>query len=54
VILKSNKNPSDIPINWKLGIDIMKEIKTGRKNCEILENNYGKGNVMDGGPQCTY
>jgi hypothetical protein len=52
VILKSKKNPTDIPISWKLGIDITKDIKTGRADCEIMQNNFG--DAMLGGPRCTY
>jgi hypothetical protein len=29
VILKSNKEISEIPLTWKLGIDIRKEVKEG-------------------------
>jgi hypothetical protein len=58
VILKSSKDIKDIPISWKLGIDIRKDIETGRTTYETFELNYGLDFSEDisivGGPKCIY
>jgi hypothetical protein len=54
VILKSSKDIKDIPISWKLGIDIRKDIQTGRTNYETFEMNYGEDKSFVGGPKCLY
>jgi hypothetical protein len=54
VILKSNKEPSELPIAWKLGIDIRKDIASGETTYELIKANYGEENAMAGGPKCTY
>jgi hypothetical protein len=53
IIMKSEKNVADLPISWKLGIDITKEIETGETLLEVYDNNMQNG-VSIGGPKCTY
>ena len=54
VILKSKEHVSKIPISWKMGIDIRKNIKTGENVYKQVETNVGVDSVMHGGPRCTY
>jgi hypothetical protein len=42
-ILQSDRHISEIPTSWKLGIDIRKDIETGRNNYETFEANYSDG-----------
>jgi hypothetical protein len=42
VILKSTKDIQDIPLNWKLGIDVRKEILTRETTVETFGPNYGE------------
>ena len=44
---------SDVPISWKLGIDIMSDLQ-GRNDFDLFVNNYGPESMMEGGPRCTY
>jgi hypothetical protein len=53
IIMKSEKHVSEIPISWKLGIDITKEINTGQTLLETYDNNKQSGASI-GGPRCTY
>jgi hypothetical protein len=53
LILKSKKHVSEIPISWKLRIDITKEVQTGATLLEIYNNSLQSG-VLIGGPKCTY
>jgi hypothetical protein len=54
VILKSNKDIKDIPVCWKLGIDIRKNVETGRTEAETIQLNHGEGKAYPSGPTCTY
>jgi hypothetical protein len=54
VILKSTKDIQDIPLNWKLGIDVRKEVLTGETTVETFEQNYGENKACAGGPSCYY
>jgi hypothetical protein len=54
VILKSNKDISEIPLSWKMGIDIRKEVNTGQTQYELFEGNMTDKGAMAGGPKCTY
>jgi hypothetical protein len=54
VIMKSTKEPSELPLSWKLGIDIRKNIETGETTVENLSLNLGEGKAMPGGPTCTF
>jgi hypothetical protein len=54
VILKSTKNITDIPISWKMGIDVTSDIYDGSTSYELFETNYGEGKAMPGGPTCRY
>ena len=51
IILKTEANIKDIPISWKLGIDIRKNVETGETLYETIKTNK---DVLPGGPQCTY
>jgi hypothetical protein len=53
IIMKSEKHVSDLPISWKLGIDITKEVHTGETLLETYDNNKQSGASI-GGPNCTY
>ena len=44
---------SEVPISWKLGIDIMSDLQ-GRNDFDLFVNNYGPESMMEGGPRCTY
>jgi hypothetical protein len=50
--MKSEKNVSDIPLCWRLGIDA-KNIETGETLVEVFDNNYQAGASV-GGPKCCY
>jgi hypothetical protein len=52
VILKSEKEVKDIPLSWRHGIDITKNLKYGENEIELFMNNSGLGEAMSGGPQC--
>jgi hypothetical protein len=54
VTLKSTKEIQEIPLIWKMGIDIQKVIHTGQTRNKTLEQNYGEGNECMGGPKWTY
>jgi hypothetical protein len=54
VILKSNKDIVDIPINWRLGIDLTKNVEEERMEADLFESNQGESKLMPGGPKCTY
>jgi hypothetical protein len=54
VILKSDKNVADLPISWKLGIDIRKEVVKGGTRREYFNYNIGEDKSYSGGPKCTY
>jgi hypothetical protein len=51
IILKSTKDISEIPILWKLEINVRKDVVTGETNYETFEPNYGKGKSMCDGPE---
>jgi hypothetical protein len=53
VILISEKAVSEIPISWKIGRDVAKDIKTGETLVDIYDNNKASG-VSIGGPVCTF
>jgi hypothetical protein len=52
VILKSTKGIQDVPLGWKLGIDICKEIVTGETTIETFDQNFGEDKACAGGPKC--
>jgi hypothetical protein len=62
IILKSEKDVTDIPINWRYGIDVMQPVlNPGNENeqgdkddLSVFHNNSGEGRAMRGGPTCTY
>jgi hypothetical protein len=45
---------NDLPLEWRTGIDLTKDIHTGRTSAEIYMRNSEKGQAMAGGPVCTY
>jgi hypothetical protein len=53
IILKSDKKIEDIPVNWKLGIDVTKNMVSGETNVESYSININNG-VMTGGPTCRF
>jgi hypothetical protein len=53
IIMKSEKHVSDLPISWKLGIDITKEVETGKTLLATYDDNMQSGASV-GGPKCTY
>jgi hypothetical protein len=53
VILKSEKHVSKIPISWKLGIDVARDIQTGETLVDIYDNNKASGDSI-GGPVCKF
>jgi hypothetical protein len=54
VILKSNIEIQDIPLKWKMGIDIQKDVAKGGTQFETFKQNYGEGPACTGGPICQY
>jgi hypothetical protein len=54
VIFKSEKDISKIPINWKTGIDITKQLFDGKDSYDVIRNNSQPGGAMCGGPVCTF
>jgi hypothetical protein len=54
VILKSDRQPHEIPISWRLGIDITKDFNRGETRAEVFEINTGNNKPMAGGPTCTF
>jgi hypothetical protein len=54
IILKSNKEISEIPMNWKLGIDIRRDLTRNTNNVEFVRANIGEGTSLPGGQRCTY
>ena len=55
IILKSEQNVKDIPLNWKWGIDITKTADvTGKCSAELFEDNCSEDGVICGGPKCTF
>jgi hypothetical protein len=53
VVMKSEKGISEIPLSWRLGIDVSKDVISGETLVEIFDNNLKSG-VSTGGPTCTY
>lgn len=61
VILKSDRDASEIPITWKSGIDLCRpNFNKGNHDLEgdiydlsVFYNNNGEGQAMQGGPTCT-
>lgn len=55
IILKSEQDIKDIPIHWKFGIDIRKNVVTGKNEVEILDDveflelNSGENKAVQGG-----
>jgi hypothetical protein len=54
VILKSKKDIKDIPITWRMGIDIRKDLVQNENKIEFMKQNVGPNSSMPGGPTCTY
>jgi hypothetical protein len=52
VVMKSEKDSKDLPVSWKLGIDIMTRLTETKPGDEtmVIENL----DAMIGGPQCTF
>lgn len=54
IVLKSEKDIKDIPIKWKYGIDITKDVIENECDIKMLELNSGEGKAMSGGPVCRF
>lgn len=54
IILKSEKPIEKLPYCWRFGVDERIDMIPGENELELLKNNYGQGNAMQGGPQCVY
>jgi hypothetical protein len=52
IIMKSEKDVTDLPMSWTLGIDISKEMHTGKTTLETYDLNY-KSVALIGGQKCT-
>jgi hypothetical protein len=52
VVMKLEKSVEDLPITWKLGIDVSKDVQTGETLVELY-NNLAAGSSI-GGPTCTF
>jgi hypothetical protein len=51
--MKSEKPIEDLPLSWKLGIGVSKDVKTGQTLVELCDKNEEAG-VSIGGPKCTF
>lgn len=54
VILKSSQEITYIPLSWKMGIDIRRDIVTGETRYGTFEANYGEGRACTGGSKCKF
>ncbi len=54
IILKSEQDISKIHFSWRFGIDIRKNVRTGKNEAETFELNCGEGLAMEGGPECRF
>jgi hypothetical protein len=54
VILVSSQCITDIPLSWKMGINIRQDIVTGEARYGTFKANYGEGQACTGGPKCQY
>jgi hypothetical protein len=46
-------NPDKLPLTWKSGIDITKNLIDGSTEYELIDRNSGEGQGCYGGPRCT-
>jgi hypothetical protein len=53
IIMRSEKDVTDLPMSWTLGIDVSKEMHTGKTTLETYNLNYKNGALI-GGPKCVY
>jgi hypothetical protein len=53
IVMKSEKDVNDLPLSWKLGIDITKNVETGETLLESFDKNM-QTKASIGGPKCTY
>jgi hypothetical protein len=54
VIFKSEKSIQEIPLSWRYGIDVTKDMKEGENEVQLFLNNCGPDEAMSGGPQCFF
>lgn len=54
VILKSTKAQRELPLRWTFGIDIRKNMISGKNEAEVFDYNSGKNGAMTGGPICSF
>ena len=54
IIFKSEKKVSELPLTWKFGIDIRRDVLTGTNERDSIMLNYGEEYAMRGGPKCLF
>lgn len=54
LVMKSEKDIKDIPIQWRYGIDIRKNVAEREDSVEMFEINQGEGKSLAGGPTCRF
>jgi hypothetical protein len=54
VILKSEKDVGDIPLNWIYGVDVTKPFEPSENEEEQYDKNVGEDKIIHGGPTCIY
>jgi hypothetical protein len=54
IILKSEKLVNEIPMSWRYGIDITKDLFNEESDQDLFMMNTGKGKAMAGGPTCIF
>ena len=54
IIMKSDLNVDDVPLNIRWGIDTFVPLNPAATDEELFENNCGIGQAMQGGPICFY
>jgi hypothetical protein len=54
LIFRSEKEVSELPTNWKMGIDVTKAVHTDDDDAEMFLQNWGDDKTLAGGPKCYY
>jgi hypothetical protein len=53
-ILKSTKDIVNVPMSWKIGINIRNDFLTGETRFETFQANYSEGKASSCGPKCKF
>jgi hypothetical protein len=53
VVMKLNKDIKKLPICWNLGVDVSKDVLSGKTMVEAYNLNYESGALIRG-PKCTF